>query len=163
MLLGHNVLTSLPPYTGLDPAAADVYLYGYVPQRSVAITFLVLFGLATGEIVSQAVGRFTSLRIPVAHIGQAAYYRVWWLLPTAALCGIGEIIGWSGRMWSSISPALNEPYLIQSVPALFPSHSYSHTEWTGYRPLYSRLRHFSQRISLFCRALSSNSGRCTHG
>ncbi|KAJ7708645.1 RTA1 like protein-domain-containing protein [Mycena rosella] len=91
--------------TGLDPIAADNYLYGYVPQESVAIMFLILFAVAT-----------------IAHIGQATYYKAWWLLPTAAACGIGEIIGWSGRLWSSISPTLNTPYLIQiSTTALSPT------------------------------------------
>ncbi|KAF7354226.1 hypothetical protein MVEN_01110400 [Mycena venus] len=70
--------------------------YGYVPQETVAILFLALFGIST-----------------VLHVCQATYYRVWWLLPTAALCGVGELLGWSGRLWSSISPALETPFLIQ--------------------------------------------------
>ncbi|KAF8162184.1 RTA1 like protein-domain-containing protein [Mycena galopus ATCC 62051] len=64
--------------------------YGYVPQEAVAIMFLVLFGIST-----------------------AAYFRMWWLLPTAALCGVGELIGWGGRLWSSISPTLQTPFIIQ--------------------------------------------------
>ncbi|KAJ7483523.1 RTA1-domain-containing protein, partial [Mycena latifolia] len=43
----------------------------------------------------------------------AMYYKVWWLLPTAVICGIGEILGWSARLWSSITPTANDPYLIQ--------------------------------------------------
>lgn len=51
----------------------------------------------------------------VLHIGQATYYRTWWLLPTAALCGVGELLGWGGRLWSSISTTASTPFLIQSV------------------------------------------------
>ncbi|KAJ6613511.1 RTA1-like protein, partial [Mycena sp. CBHHK59/15] len=69
--------------------------YGYVPDKSVAIVFLVLFGIST-----------------TLHVVQATYYRMWWFFPTACLCGIGELIGWSGRLWSAISPAVN-PYLMQ--------------------------------------------------
>ncbi|KAF8164613.1 RTA1 like protein-domain-containing protein, partial [Mycena galopus ATCC 62051] len=70
--------------------------YGYVPQETVAILFLVLFGISTA-----------------LHVGQATYYRIWWLVPTAALCGIGELLGWSGRLWSAISPSVDTPFLIQ--------------------------------------------------
>ncbi|KAF8191019.1 RTA1 like protein-domain-containing protein [Mycena galopus ATCC 62051] len=70
--------------------------YGYVPQEAVAIVFLVLFAISTA-----------------LHVAQATYFRMWWLLPTAALCGVGEVIGWSGRLWSSISPILKTPFVIQ--------------------------------------------------
>ncbi|KAJ7486823.1 RTA1 like protein-domain-containing protein [Mycena latifolia] len=75
--------------------AADDH-YGYIPQEAVAILFLALFGIST-----------------ILHIGQAAWFRTWWLLPTAALCGVGELIGWSGRLWSSITPTADTPFLIQ--------------------------------------------------
>ncbi|KAJ6451298.1 hypothetical protein C8R45DRAFT_1125057 [Mycena sanguinolenta] len=43
-----------------------------------------------------------------------------WLLPTVCLCGIGELVGWSGRLWSSFSPALSDPYMMQNdIIALF--------------------------------------------
>ncbi|KAJ7106695.1 RTA1 like protein-domain-containing protein [Mycena epipterygia] len=70
--------------------------YGYVPHQDVAIIFVVLFGIST-----------------ILHIGQATYYRMWWLFPTACLCGIGELVGWSGRLWSSFSPGLGDPYMMQ--------------------------------------------------
>ncbi|KAJ7738232.1 RTA1-like protein [Mycena maculata] len=79
-----------------NTTAADDAQYGYVPSQTIAIIFLALFGLST-----------------LLHYGQAMYYRVWWLLPTATLCGIGELIGWSGRLWSSISPTASDPYMIQ--------------------------------------------------
>ncbi|KAJ6577030.1 RTA1 like protein-domain-containing protein [Mycena vulgaris] len=76
-------------------AAADEH-YGYIPQEAIAIIFLALYGIST-----------------ILHIGQATYYRTWWLLPTAALCGIGELLGWGGRLWSSITPTADTPFLIQ--------------------------------------------------
>ena len=51
----------------------------------------------------------------VLHLGQATRYRTWWLLPTACFCGVIEILGWSGRLWSSFSPLLTTPYQIQWV------------------------------------------------
>ncbi|KAJ7208084.1 hypothetical protein B0H12DRAFT_1079970 [Mycena haematopus] len=70
--------------------------YGYVPTFGVAVTFLTLFGIST-----------------LLHAAQAAYFGMWWLLPTACLCGIGEIVGWTGRLWSSFAPTLNDPYMMQ--------------------------------------------------
>ncbi|KAJ7488349.1 RTA1-domain-containing protein [Mycena latifolia] len=70
--------------------------YGYTPSKTVAIIFLVLFGLSTAT-----------------HLGQAIHYRMWWLLPTACLCGIGELAGWGGRFWSSFEPTNKTPYMIQ--------------------------------------------------
>ncbi|KAJ7114975.1 RTA1-like protein [Mycena epipterygia] len=70
--------------------------YGYVPHEGVAILFLTLFGIST-----------------LLHAAQAAYFRMWWLLPTACLCGVGELVGWTGRLWSSFSPENGNPYLMQ--------------------------------------------------
>ncbi|KAF8191008.1 RTA1-like protein [Mycena galopus ATCC 62051] len=70
--------------------------YGYVPHRDIAILYLTLFGTSTA-----------------LHAVQAVYFRMWWLLPTACLCGIGELIGWSGRLWSSFSPRASDPYMMQ--------------------------------------------------
>ncbi|KAJ6571290.1 RTA1-domain-containing protein [Mycena capillaripes] len=70
--------------------------YGYIPTEKVTLIFLGLFGLSTA-----------------LHIGQAVWFRMWWLLPTACLCGIGEIVGWTGRLWSSFSPSLDDPYMMQ--------------------------------------------------
>ncbi|KAJ7121625.1 RTA1-domain-containing protein [Mycena epipterygia] len=67
--------------------------YGYIP---VVITFLVLFGLSTA-----------------LHLGQAPYFRMWWFLPTTCLCGIGELVGWTGQLWSSFNAALDDLYMMQ--------------------------------------------------
>ncbi|KAJ7912368.1 RTA1 like protein-domain-containing protein [Mycena leptocephala] len=79
-----------------DSTAADDEQYGYVPQEYVAILFLALYGIST-----------------ILHVGQATYFRMWWLLPTAALCGIGELAGWIGRLWSALSPTDSTPFTIQ--------------------------------------------------
>ncbi|KAF8194060.1 RTA-like protein, partial [Mycena galopus ATCC 62051] len=79
--------------------------YGYVPEESVAIIFVTLYSIST-----------------ILHIGQAIYFRIWWLFPTAVACGVGEIIGWSGRLWSSQNPYAYTPFLIQiSTTVLAPS------------------------------------------
>jgi len=70
--------------------------YHYIPSQHVAILFLVLFSVSS-----------------LAHMGQLVYYRMWWLIPTVCLCGLLEIIGWSARLWSSISPVLFSPYEMQ--------------------------------------------------
>ncbi|KAJ7064367.1 RTA1-like protein, partial [Mycena amicta] len=83
---------SIPDSTSQDSE------YGYTPSRVVALVFLVLFAISTAT-----------------HCIQAIHYRMWWLLPTACLCGIGELIGWSGRLWSSFSPDLHKAFLMQVV------------------------------------------------
>jgi len=75
--------------------------YQYVPTESVAIIFIVLFGLST-----------------ISHLGQATFYRMWWLLPTIGLCGMLEVIGWAGRLWSSFSPLKGTPFKIQIVATI---------------------------------------------
>ncbi|KAK7690653.1 hypothetical protein QCA50_005752 [Cerrena zonata] len=75
--------------------------YGYLLDKTACIIFVVLFSLTTA-----------------LHLGQALYFRLWWLLPTVVLCGLGEILGWSGRLWSAISPLLDNPYLIQIVATI---------------------------------------------
>ncbi|KAI0801214.1 RTA1-domain-containing protein [Fomes fomentarius] len=72
--------------------------YGYLPTRSVCYIFIVLFAVSV-----------------VLHFGQAIRSRAWWLLPTVVLAAIGEVIGWSARLWSNYSPLTDTPYLIQIV------------------------------------------------
>ncbi|KAI5998513.1 RTA-like protein [Pisolithus orientalis] len=40
---------------------------------------------------------------------------MWWLIPTVVLADVLEILGWSARLWSSISPTLLTPFEIQLV------------------------------------------------
>ncbi|KAI0735120.1 RTA1-domain-containing protein [Earliella scabrosa] len=91
------------PAFELDPAENNPY--GYVPTLWVCITFIALFGVST-----------------FAHTVQSFYFRMRWLLPTASLAGIMEVIGWSARLWSSINPANHDPFIMQiSVTIMAPS------------------------------------------
>ncbi|KAI0092753.1 RTA1-like protein [Irpex rosettiformis] len=66
--------------------------YNYVPTEWVTITFLALFGVSAG---------------------QAIWFKLWFLIPTAVLAGIGETIGWAGRFWSTQNILNNNAYLMQ--------------------------------------------------
>jgi len=57
---------------------------------------LLLFGLSTS-----------------IHLAQAIYTRRWYLLFTVLLCGIAEVIGWGGRLWSSYGVYNITAYLMQ--------------------------------------------------
>ncbi|TFK66155.1 RTA1-domain-containing protein [Pluteus cervinus] len=78
-----------------DPSDSS---YGYLPTESICIMFLVLFSLSTGMSI---------------HTGQATYYRMWWLFPSVILGGLGEILGWSGRLWSNRNLDLETPFMIE--------------------------------------------------
>ncbi|KAI9058096.1 RTA1-domain-containing protein [Trametes sanguinea] len=82
-------------------AADQVTPYGYTPTKSVCIALVVLFGITSA-----------------LHAAQAIRYRLWWLLPTAVLGGLAELVGWIGRLWSSINPPAIDPYLIQVVATI---------------------------------------------
>ncbi|KAF8070025.1 RTA1 like protein-domain-containing protein [Lyophyllum atratum] len=73
--------------------------YGYTPTRYVAIVFLVLFCVST-----------------LTHIRYAT--RTPLLCTSLILCGILEIMGWSARLVSSISPSKIIPYELQLVVTL---------------------------------------------
>jgi len=70
--------------------------YHYIPTEYVCVIFVGLYGLST-----------------LIHLGQSIRYRMWWLLPTVVLAGLGEVLGWSARLWSSQNPPLSTPFLIQ--------------------------------------------------
>ncbi|KLO10602.1 RTA1 like protein [Schizopora paradoxa] len=82
------------------PPGFDVFTdsnYHYIPTAGVCIAFIVLYSIAT-----------------FAHFVEAVYFKLWWLLPTAVLAGLGEILGWSGRYWSSFNGGvLSTPFMIQ--------------------------------------------------
>ncbi|KAJ7238968.1 RTA1 like protein-domain-containing protein [Mycena rebaudengoi] len=91
-----NVLQLLARAANSTEVEVEESQYGYIPNEKICLMFLVLFGVSTA-----------------LHLGQAIYFRMWWLLPTATLCGIGELVGWVGRYWSSQSPAAEDPYMMQ--------------------------------------------------
>ncbi|KIK59468.1 hypothetical protein GYMLUDRAFT_85825 [Collybiopsis luxurians FD-317 M1] len=70
--------------------------YGYVPTFSICILFIALFAVTTS--------------IQFIH---AFIVRQWFLLPTMVLAGCGEILGWSGRLWSNRNLFARDPYIMQ--------------------------------------------------
>lgn len=53
-------------------------------------------------------------RCLVGHLFQMIKYRpMWWLIPTVLLAGVGEILGWSGRLWSSLNVDEGNAFTIQ--------------------------------------------------
>ncbi|KAF8990763.1 RTA1 like protein-domain-containing protein [Cyathus striatus] len=70
--------------------------YHYTPTQYVTLIMIALFAIST-----------------IAHTVQAVRYRLWWMFPTACLCDIAEIVGWSARLLSSIKPLLSTPFTIQ--------------------------------------------------
>lgn len=89
--LGSVLATDHQPPNGVGP-------YNYVPTKWICILFLVLYSIST-----------------ILHLGQALKFKLWWMLPTATLAGILEVLGWSARLWSSMSPKLLTPYEMQLV------------------------------------------------
>ncbi|KDQ16636.1 hypothetical protein BOTBODRAFT_236739 [Botryobasidium botryosum FD-172 SS1] len=75
--------------------------YNYVPTFWVCLTFVALFGLSG-----------------LLHLFQAFRSRKWWLIPTLVMCAIGEVAGWSGRLWSSQNPPLKTPFVIQTTTTI---------------------------------------------
>ncbi|KAF9049274.1 RTA1-domain-containing protein, partial [Hymenopellis radicata] len=70
----------------------------YVPSRQVSAVFVLIFAIST-----------------LLHLWQCLHYRMWWTIPTILLSGCLEVLGWSGRLWSSFSPSLQDPYMIQII------------------------------------------------
>ncbi|KAF9808683.1 hypothetical protein IEO21_07795 [Rhodonia placenta] len=54
----------------------------------------------------------------LVHAGQATHTRLFWLFPTICTAGILEIVGWSGRLWSSKNILAKSPYLMQIVTTI---------------------------------------------
>ncbi|KAJ7464157.1 RTA1 like protein-domain-containing protein [Mycena latifolia] len=75
--------------------------YGYTPSEALCILFVALFALST-----------------VVHVGQAVRYRLWWLFPSVVLAGCMEVLGWSGRLWSSLNISNPTGFEIQIIATL---------------------------------------------
>ncbi|CAG7847945.1 SubName: Full=Related to RSB1-integral membrane transporter or flippase that may transport LCBs from the cytoplasmic side toward the extracytoplasmic side of the membrane {ECO:0000313/EMBL:CCA69445.1} [Serendipita indica DSM 11827] len=70
--------------------------YGYVPTMWICGLFVALFGVSG-----------------IIHLAQALRWRVYWMIPTMVIGCLGEVLGWSGRLWSSKNPSLLTPFLMQ--------------------------------------------------
>lgn len=119
--------------------------YGYVPVGWICLMFTVLYGVSSSKFSTQShrsvlpplfstmwlsgtsafpddMRMLTYLSdLTAVHLSEALYFKIWWLLPTAVLAGIGEVLGWSARYWSSREDGvLQVPFLMQYVsPSLF--------------------------------------------
>ncbi|KAL7419921.1 hypothetical protein Q5752_005839 [Cryptotrichosporon argae] len=96
-----------------DSKHSGANLYGYTPSEAWAITFIVLF------TVSAAV-----------HCVQAWRARQWVIYPSLVLGALIEVLGWSGRLWSSKNLYLLTPYLMQictliMAPVWFSAYCYT--------------------------------------
>ena len=110
--------TIYPNHTEVFPNGTIITLppdhYGYAPTEWVCALFVALYALSacmwSPIPLNYGPRNWSSTGI---HLGQAVRYRMWWLIPTAVLAGLGEVLGWSGRLWSSRNLPLNTPFLIQ--------------------------------------------------
>lgn len=110
---GSSSNTTIPDIALLSP-------YNYVPTEWICILILVLFIISTCKEESRSLAKLSSFSdvlsldsLTGAHAVEATIFRIWWLFPTAVLSGIMEILGWSGRVWSSRNPILQDPFLMQ--------------------------------------------------
>ncbi|KAK0438671.1 RTA1-like protein [Armillaria borealis] len=69
--------------------------------------------LSYSEYPPNSVSMVLNTVLSVTHTTQTIYFRMWWAFLTIILAGCLEILGWSGRFWSSISPDLGDPFMIQ--------------------------------------------------
>ncbi|KAI0810933.1 RTA1-domain-containing protein [Irpex lacteus] len=79
-----------------DPGHFTSSPYNYLPTEWICALYIALFAISG-----------------IIHLGQAIYTRLWFLLPTVVLAIIGEILGWSARLWSSRNVNLLNPFLMQ--------------------------------------------------
>ena len=77
--------------------------------------FIALFSLSSSKPFDLVLVCILARIFIVIHVVQAIRFHLWWLFPTAVLCGLLEVIGWSGRLWSSTNPLLRKPFIMQYV------------------------------------------------
>ncbi|KAI0275364.1 RTA1 like protein-domain-containing protein [Gloeopeniophorella convolvens] len=79
--------------------------FHYKPTKWVGFVFVALFLLTTA-----------------VHVYQAIRYRLWFrtLLTSTVLCGVFEVVGWSGRLWASLSndPSKIAPFIMGNTTTL---------------------------------------------
>lgn len=99
-----------------DPSRDDSP-YGYTPTKAVCIIFIVLFAVSTCKDMLIIHFLCSHSFSEVVHTAQAVKYRMWWLFPTMIIGGLTEVLGWSGRLWSSFNILSDDAFMIQYVPA----------------------------------------------
>src|ERR1700733_6485379 len=53
------------------------------------------------------------------HLLQAIRYRLWFMIPTMVVGGMGELIGWAGRYWGSQNPQSFKAFIMQITTTIF--------------------------------------------
>ncbi|TFK26878.1 RTA1-domain-containing protein [Coprinopsis marcescibilis] len=86
------------PSFDISTQATPSNIYGYIPSKTSALAFIVLFGLAT-----------------LIHSGTAIKKRMWFWFPTVVLGGALETVGWSGRLWSHHTPTSVPAFQLQII------------------------------------------------
>jgi len=87
---------STQPQLGTHNGDLQFSPYGYTPTLYICIIYVCLFSIAT-----------------LVHLGEALYWRLWWLIPSIVAGGTAELIGWAGRLWSSKDVNAINPFLMQ--------------------------------------------------
>ncbi|KAJ9095947.1 hypothetical protein QFC21_005309 [Naganishia friedmannii] len=75
-----------PGSTNYFTGKVEETAYNYLLNQSACIALVVVFGLSAA-----------------LHLGQAIWSRQSWLIWTLTAGAVGECIGWSGRLWSSVA------------------------------------------------------------
>ncbi|GAA6061387.1 hypothetical protein JCM10212_000647 [Sporobolomyces blumeae] len=83
------------PTTATSGDGLTFNIYGYTPSLAAAVVFLVFFSL-----------------ISIAQLVLVVRSRIWWL-SILVIGGIGEILGWAGRLWSNRDVYALNAFLIQ--------------------------------------------------
>lgn len=86
---------SLPTSATGGNGDLDFNIYGYVPSLAAGIVFIVVFSLIT-----------------LVQLGLVVRSRIWWL-SILVVGGIGEILGWAGRLWSNQNIYSLNAFLVQ--------------------------------------------------
>nr|XP_019050050.1 hypothetical protein I302_00471 [Kwoniella bestiolae CBS 10118]OCF28980.1 hypothetical protein I302_00471 [Kwoniella bestiolae CBS 10118] len=95
-----------------DDNHTDGSNYGYTPSPAWCLAFIVLFSVSA-----------------TVHSIQAFRYKYWIIYPTLVLGALVEVLGWSGRYWSSQNVTLLTPFLMQistliMAPVFFSAYDY---------------------------------------
>ncbi|GAA5924377.1 hypothetical protein JCM1841_001681 [Sporobolomyces salmonicolor] len=93
--------SALPTSSTNGGDALTFNIYGYDPSLAAAIVFIVAFSLIT-----------------IVQTGLIARSRIWWLT-VLIVGGVGEIIGWAGRLWSALNVYSLNAFLVQEIWQVF--------------------------------------------
>ena len=112
--LYRNMSTPLIPFLRRDEPSSRDSPYGYLPAKWVCVLFIALFSCTSLVHIAQAVRYRCTISFSMLREGPTQtpifFHRMWLLLSTVVICGIGEAIGWSGRLWTSYNPTRDEAF-----------------------------------------------------